>query len=73
MYYFPRETCKEQIERIEVYKGELFICSFNECDPQHLIDLSRLNPETSQREQCGRSYMSQRDLTAHVKHRHESN
>ena len=46
--------------------------------PKELIDIKnvesfRMQPDISQKKQCGRSYMSQRDLIAHVKHRHDPN
>ena len=35
------------------------------------IDKFRLNPDSSQKRLCGRSYMSQRDLNSHIQHRHD--
>ncbi|CAF0942079.1 unnamed protein product [Brachionus calyciflorus] len=67
-----RESCQENIERIEkVIAGRIFVCSY-ELDntlKSHFLH----QPELSQKNQCGRSYMSQRDLDAHISHRHNVN
>ena len=61
------------IERIETaYRGQIFICSHDaEAHAPEHIQRCRYQPDTSQKKQCGRSYMSQRDLIAHVRHRHD--
>jgi len=50
--------CEERIERIEPAGiGQIFVCSFG--GSRHGVS------------ECRRSYLSQRDLIAHIKHRHE--
>lgn len=50
--------CKERIDRIEPAGiGQIFVCSFG--GSSHGVS------------ECRRSYLSQRDLIAHIKHRHE--
>ena len=70
-----RESCHEPIERIEkAIKGEIFICNYD-MDVKNKtfnLDKFRLQPDISQKKLCGRSYMSQRDLIAHIKHRHDN-
>ena len=51
-------------------RGSIFVCSYD-LDSQANGDKHRNQPEYSQKSLCGRSYMSQRDLLAHVQHRHE--
>ena len=50
--------CSERIERIEPAGiGQIFVCSYG--------------GSCHEASQCRRSYLSQRDLIAHIKHRHE--
>ena len=68
-----RESCNEKIEHIDTaLRGGIFVCNYD-IEIKNNIEKFRLNPDLSQKKQCGRSYMSQRDLLSHIQHRHESN
>lgn len=69
-----RENCQEKIERIEsVQRGGIFVCNYDQDFKSNysVIEKYRSQPDISQKKLCGRSYMSPRDLLAHIKHRHE--
>jgi hypothetical protein len=55
-------------------RGSIFVCSYDQ-DNTNIknVESFRMQPDISQKKQCGRSYMSNRDLLAHIKHRHDPN
>ena len=68
-----RADCHEKIERIEEHgRDSIYVCDNDDTFESNFADNYRMHPDLSQKNQCGRSYMSRRDLLAHIKHRHES-
>jgi hypothetical protein len=64
-----RNNCHEPIERIEeAMHGHIFICTYGKSVPNSSIVEDQINFPS--KITCGRSYMSVRDLHAHVQHRH---
>ena len=65
-----RESCHEPIERIEqALKGDVFICNHDMDSKNRSSNWDTFQgqqPDTSQKKLCGRSYLSQRDLNAHI-------
>ncbi|RMZ99360.1 E3 ubiquitin- ligase Hakai [Brachionus plicatilis] len=68
-----RESCHENVDRIEkVNAGRIFICTYEQ-DFDQIGNQADDQMKLYEKSRCGRSYMSQRDLDAHINHRHLPN
>lgn len=52
--------------------GRIFVCGYEQ-DVNLISDSNDNEMEVYEKNRCGRSYMSQRDLDAHINHRHLPN
>jgi hypothetical protein len=64
-----RNSCRQAVERIEEsMHGHIFICTYGKSTLNSQIFENQI--QTPSKIACGRSYMSARDLNAHIQHRH---